>query len=303
MKRFFFIFCMLCVAVFVSCEQLPTDIEEGEYITIPFSVVNASVTHADEPLETKSGETEYTYVIEAQQYNENTSKYEQYAHGIFDSSVGISIRVLTGRKYKFSVALFKDFFKTDYYLVASYDTYRAANNEFVYDEQIILDLHNGAFIDNPYTSYDVSHCETFFGTVDEYIASANGSVSVTLSRRSSLLELVVNGLTEGRITASEGPHFSLEYPNTTGSFWMTHKDYAKGNESFSTRVKFTYYPSDSDDGVVLVNQYFTFKYNYKKTITLNLSQSSSTESSSSFSITVSETELGTDEDSEFDCEV
>lgn len=303
-------------ALFASCEQLPVNVQEDEYITVRFSVLNADIAESDVPLETKSGDTEYTYVIEAKQLSTNTSEYEQYARGVFDSSDNIAIRLKSGKKYSFKVALLKDFFCSGWLLNAYSNTdttYYAANNKFVYDGKVFEQLHGGISFPfhtntNPLTNYDSIDCDSFYGTVSEYTASANGSISVSLSRTATYLEVKTTGLTEGKIGVSEGIFFTIEYPTTSYTGWMTDNRFVNGEETFNTYLRFDYYPpgvevGDYDNSTLLVRQQFTFKRNYKKTITLNITHAAPTESSNGISINVSEVDLLIDESEEFDCEI
>ena len=307
MRRLLSLLLLGGACLFSSCEQMPTDTQQDEYITVRFSL-NANFSESDSPLETK-GDTEHTYVVEAYQYNPNVSYYESYARGIFDSSENIAINLISGRQYSFRVAYFKDFFNSGWLLNGYEDFYSAANNEFIYDNIAFYQLKGGASCPFYYglptsAAYASINCESFFGTVEDYTAVANGSINVSLSRTASFLEVQTTGLTEGRIVASEGYHFTIEYPNTSYSGWITDNRFVSGGDSFTIPITFRYYPPNVDNeanSTLLLRQEFTFKRNYKKTVTINITPATPTETSNGVSFTISDADLQIDESEEFDC--
>ena len=144
--------------------------------------------------------------------------------------------------------------------------------------------------------------------VTDFVASQDSNIAIDLSRISTYLSIVVNGMTEGKIIsklsadANLGLEFSFEYPNTSYETWITDSYFSYGKDSFSRNLELQYV--DSQNNVKsLVNQEFTFKRNYKKTITLNLTKSGPTELSPNFSINVSNSPLLDDGGHTFDVEI
>lgn len=296
----------------ISCgKDEPT--KQEEKITLSFSIVGADVIETDEPFtSTKSDNgNETTYAIGVWEYNANTSQYDEYAHGSFDSSQNITIQVTKDKKYKFKVALFKDFFSSGERLVVeTSDTHThltTAENMFTYGEGMFRQLKENvktqAFIANGTGSKAIFPGETFYGEINDLTISQGTNISVNLSRVSTYVEIKVNGMSSGKVeSTTPALKFSIEYPNTTYATWITDSSYREGADSFNQPIKLQYVDSQSNV-TTLVDQNFTFKRNYKKTITINLTSSSSSEFNSTFSISVSGSSLQIDEGQTFDVNI
>ena len=283
---------------------------EEKQIKVSLSLKNNDILITDEPLFSKSrSEDEFTYAVQVSVYNANTSNYENYAHGVFDSK-DIEINLTEGKKYIFEVALFKNFFNSGQILSAYHDTdiyYYSANNKFTYNNMIISQMHGG--ISSPFQDKDNGAKrskfmgETFYGKTVDYIAEVNAKVEINLSRVSTYLNVIVNGMTEGKVVSTDmGMDFSIEYPTTTYSTWITDSKYMNGEESFLETLLLKYISPDNEE-TTLVYQNFTFKRNYKKSIILNLKPATPSEIDSKVSLNISESELETDENSTFECEI
>lgn len=299
---FFAGFCLL-----VACNKNELPMQDEETVDVSLSMASADVIIEDEPYTRAAGD-ETTFAILVSQYNTNTNTYEQYARGVFDSSNNISIRLTKNKKYSFQVALFKDFFSSGQVLNAYYNTdttYTKANNKFVYDNMIFSQMHGG--ISSPYTSTTGAHSstfygETFYGTQGNYTAVSTGTLEINLSRVSAYLEVVINGLTEGKVSATDwGVYFDIVYPNNTYSSWITDAKYMNGT-SFNQGLLLRYYDADNNE-TTIVQQTFTFKRNYKKTITINLNSSSQNNLAKNISLNVSNAALQTDTPETIDCTI
>lgn len=297
-------FGLIGMVMLVSCEQLPTDVQDDEYVTIPFSILHASIIQSDMPLDTKTGdETEYTYVVHVYEESLNVG-FLDYARGVF-SSPNFSIRAKVGRRYNFEVALFKDFFSSGECLTAYSNrdtTYFSANNKFVYDDLRFSPLQGSSTYSylraQDKTRHKYFMGDAFYGSLDNYTATTGGVIEINLNRVSAYLDVVVNGLVEGTITSDLDLGFSIAYPNTTYSSWITDNQFRTRPNSFNNQaIGFTYTAPDGTQ-TELAGATVEFIRNHKKRIVLNLSyQSPATEQSNSFSLNISDTTLDeSDED-------
>lgn len=297
------IFLMLLCSLFSCKKKDDSTLVDNEKIKVSLSLIHAELLETDVPLPTKSGSEETTYAIMAYEYNPNTSSYDNYAHGVF-SSKNISIELTKNKKYKFAIALFKDFFKAKQQLNAYHNsdtTYYTASNKFVYNDMIFRQLHGGS--SSPFRDDKGIHSkflgETFYGSLDDYIASENNSPRIDLNRVSTLLTVKINGMTEGKIISSDmGMDFSIDFPNNTFQTWITDAKFMDGQSSFRETLLLTYV-SPQNVSTRLVYEGFTFKRNFEKTIIINLTQSSSAIQQSNISINLSESSLQKDSDSVF----
>lgn len=293
-----------------SCEsKLEENNATEKEIIVSLALTHFDVEVTDEPISSRAGvEDEFTYLVQVRKYNANTSSYENYAHGVFNSG-NIQIKLTEGKKYSFEVALFKDYFKSGYIATAYYNTnayYYEANNEFVYNNMIFSQLHPG-ITDKFRTSNGGRPSkfmgETYYGEVNEYEANIASTVNIDLSRVSTYLNVIVNGMTEGKVVSTDmGMDFSIEYPNTTYSTWITDSKYQNGKDSFNQTLLLTYINS-KDEETRLIYDTFTFKRIHKKNIIINLKSKTPVEFSSNFSINISDSELNVDEDITVDCEI
>ena len=296
-----------CVFALVACNEIEQPVQiEDDAITVSLSMVSADVLEDDEPFTRATGD-ETTFAILVSEFNTNTNNYEQYARGVFSSSNNISVRLKKNKKYSFQVALFKDFFSSGQQLNAYYNTdttYTSANNKFVYDNMIFRQMHGG--ISSPYIcngrQYSTFYGETFYGKKTDYTATSTGTLEINLSRVSAFLEVIVNGMTEGKVSATDwGVNFDIVYPNNTYSSWITDAKYMY-DSSFDQGLLLRYYDADNNE-TIIVQQSFVFKRNYKKTITINLNSSSQNNLSKGVSLNVSSTALQTDTPETIDCTI
>ena len=283
----------------VSCGK-DVQTNQDEKITLSFSIVGADIIETEVPFNnTKSSESEETtYVIGVYEYNSNTSDYEIYACGSFDTSENISIQVTKNKVYKIKVALFKDFFNSGQILknvpksggTATVTDAYAAENKFEYNSgmyRVLLDNWNQPFSKTGY----IFPGETFYGEIADFTAAQGSNITINLSRVSTFVEIKVNGMTEGKVESiTTGLEFDIEYPNDSYSTWITSEDFKKFEDSFMQNLYLRYVDPQNNITTIL-NQTFTFKNNYKKTIILNLTKSTPSELSSDFSISVSNSPL------------
>ena len=299
-----------------SCgKDAPTN--QDEKITLSFSIVGADLIETDEPFSTKGDDgEETTYAIGVWEYNTNTSQYDVYARGSFDSSENISIQVTRNKKYKIKAVLLKNYFSSGEYLIVQNSSRvltDKVDNEFVYGSEMFRVLQEGVY---PLFYHEGKNKvgqgyfpgEAFYGVVTDFVASQDSDISIDLSRISTYLSIVVNGMTEGKIIsklsadANLGLEFSFEYPNTSYETWITDSYFSYGEDSFSRNLELQYVDSQNNTKI-LVDQKFTFRRNYRKTITLNLTKSVPTEIKSNFTINVSNSPLLDDEDQTFNVEI
>lgn len=296
-----------CLCLLVACNKNEMPVQDEETVVLSLSVASADVIIKDEPYTRAEGD-ETTFAILVRQYNTNLNSYENYARGVFDSSNNITVQLTKNKKYSFEVALFKDFFSSGQVLDAYYNTdttYTKANNKFVYDNKIFRQMHGGFSDAFTYTNGQHSTIfrgETFYGKLNDYTATGTGTLEINLSRVSAYLEVVINGLTEGKVSATDyGVRFDIVYPNNTFSSWITDSRFMNGT-SFKEGLLLRYYDSGNNE-TTLVQQTFTFNRNYKKTITINLNSSTQNNLSNGVSLNVSNATLQTDTPETIDCTI
>lgn len=188
-----------------SMEEIPSNEESKEYnVSLKF---NGEITTADQPL-TRGTATDD--LIGVQVYQDG----EKYTHGLFDNVEDININLHSDHKYRFQVTIVKDGKNKVYSSCTNYsssrycyyDPFSAINldNEFIYTNYSVLpnfeDLDKGKTYTVDKQTFDYPETDRFYGELDNYTPTANGTVAIDLKRTAFGLKYEVSGITDGTVT-------------------------------------------------------------------------------------------------------
>lgn len=258
---------LFLVVGLTSCskEEVTPINEPKEYnVSLKF---NGEITTADSPLTRGTATND---LIGVQVYQNG----EAYAHGLFDNVEDININLLSEHKYKFVVTVIKDG-----KIIMSPDSYSYINSygTYSYPFYVYIGYSNGKVsgTSNPkltnsfnYGSIDLKHLgsgctkingeeinypetDRFYGEVDNYTPTENGSLTIDLKRTAFGLKYEVSGVTDGTI--------SVKIANSSRTFF---KNTAITSEYESEEKIFTFYD---------VYSAWLYADNYTESITVSAS--------------------------------
>ena len=209
---------LLFVLGMTSCsKEESTSAEEAKEYNVSLKF-NGEITTADTPLTRGTATND---LIGVQVYQDGT----QYAYGLFDNIEDININLFSDHKYKFVVTVVKDGknkISSAYGDVVSpscplnnqRDVFTYLKNEFTYtDKNYYVGLGSGY----SYTKYgDYSYPETdrFYGEVDNYTPTENGSLTIDLKRTAFGLKYEVSGVTDGTVSVKIENTSRIFFENT-----------------------------------------------------------------------------------------
>lgn len=219
---------LLFIVGMAACSQEevnPTPVEESKEYKVSLNF-NGEITASDAPL---SRGTATNDLIGVQVYQDGT----KYAHGLFDNVEDININLHSDSKYKFVVTVVKDgkakishgsldsgFKNSGYnYPFISYRSYwlnKSSESFWGYvstnvRNQFIFEFASNGYEYNALESGKASTTEDqglsnyppvdrFYGEIDNYSPTPNGTVAIELKRTSFGLKYEVNGVTDGTVT-------------------------------------------------------------------------------------------------------
>lgn len=196
MKKFRFITMALIAMFMSSCsnEEIATPEQEAEYVTVNLGVTGEYLDLSNSPLATRTTTTTDTYAVSV--YTVEGNQEQAYASGLFTSLQNVNIKLLKGKKYKFTVGIYVNDQlslggpdinnNTDFY---SPNWMNYVNNEFSYG-------YIGGYGSPNACGYEY---DFFYGELTDYSPIENGTVEIATKRTVYGAHYIAEGLTEGTL--------------------------------------------------------------------------------------------------------
>lgn len=213
---------LLLVLCMTSCsKEESTSTEEAKEYNVSLKF-NGEITTSDTPL-TRGAAT--NDLIGVQVYQDGGI----YAYGLFDNVDDININLLSDHKYKFVVTIVKDGKNklqkslSGYY---QYPFWKGGNsssggvsdltNIFEYDTSNVhfSSLANGKSNILKEGLVDYPETDRFYGEVDNYTPTENGSLTIDLKRTAFGLKYEVSGVTDGAVSVKIENTSRIFFENT-----------------------------------------------------------------------------------------
>lgn len=237
---------------------------------------------------------------------QGSSDYKPYAYGLFDDKASMTIKLLEGYEYKFISTMIVDgkirlnSYNESYYAPFYTNDNTPLRNAFTYSSSKEMNglSHGWANLKNPTSIFYRPNLDRYYGQVEGYAPSENGSVSINMKRVVFGIKVVIEGMTDGqvKVSLSEAPDLYIDYPTTEiqdlftffntypyqNSLW-TNDDYS---ETITLSVNWL-----KEDGaeVPIVTQDVLFKRNMLTTIRVKISDA---QLDNSLTLTTESTEMG-----------
>lgn len=183
---------MALIAMFMgSCtnEEIATPEQEAEYVTVNLGVTGEYLDLSDSPLATRTTTTTDTYYVSV--YTVDGDTQLDYASGLFTSLQNVKIKLLKGKKYKFTVGIYVNdqlHFVNDETVLFSSIWFGHVTNEFSYGNARESIPTEQRF------EYDF-----FYGELTNYTPTENGIVEIYTKRTVYGAHFIAEGLTEGTL--------------------------------------------------------------------------------------------------------
>lgn len=150
--------------------------------------------------------------------------YKPYAHGLFDNTRGIVIKLLEGYKYKIESTMMvnaknKVYKDSDNTYGAPFDWSKEAtvDNKFYYDfYEENNDIHRGrTHLNNGLVGYHFNAIERFYGEIKDYNPTKNENLSIEMKKVFFGAKFIIEGMNTGKLNIKGlGITMHIEYPNT-----------------------------------------------------------------------------------------
>ena len=303
MKKILFLLMGMCV--FLSCSKETPIIEE---VTTPKEFIvslgfSGEITQIYESPLMRAAENNDLYGIQVYSMQvENGTQYQPYAYGLFDDKGSITVKLLEGYKYKFVSTMVVDgkskinSLGGRYYPPFYHGEATPLSNSFTYTRDIYLSgLSRGSsFLSEPHNIYARPNTDRYYGENEGYIPVEGGRVSINMKRAAFGVKVVVEGLTEGKITIglSEAPEMYIDFPGTEFQQIFTFSS-VRGcwaNDDYSEIIALSASWSKANGETVPIDSRdITFKRNKLTTIQIKISE---TTRDTGLNITTESAELG-----------
>lgn len=311
MKKILFLLMGMCV--FLSCSKETPIIEEAaapkEFIvSLGFS---GEITQISESPLTKAAENNDLYGIQVYSMQiENGTQYQPYAYGLFDDKSFITVKLLEGYKYKFVSTMVVDGKNKIGSLGEGYDrpfyffsrtggpliySIVPLTNSFTYTSTECMEgLSRGYSNVKSSGSYDRPNTDRFYGENEGYIPVEDGRVSINMKRAVFGVKVVVEGLTEGKITIelSSAPEMHIDFPETEAQQIFTFSGVSGcwANDDYSETVTFSAgWSKANGETVPIDSRDIPFKRNKLTTIQIKINENTK---DTGLDITTESAELG-----------
>lgn len=287
---------LMCVN-FTSCsnEEIAPK-EEDKYVTVDLGVTGEYLKVSESPLGTRTSTTTDTYGINVYTVKDD-GEVEDYASGLFTSLNNLKIKLLDGKKYKFTVGIYVN--DNVYYDdgAGSYVSSGIGPLGKICDNFFNGGTHTIPMMGN--NEYDY-----YYGELAEYTPTENGTVEIETKRTVYGAHFIAEGLNEGtlkiHVTAVSGASYSVnltdENPEYNGVYcfgspWSAWKGVNGGNY-YTTKYLRVYWTKDDGSETPLGTFDVTFKRNIKTTIVIKAADPSQ---QNGIVVTKEETRMADDE--------
>ena len=290
------LFAVLMCVNFASCsneEIIDEEAVKDKYITVGLNCVGEYLDITNSPLSrAKVGDD--IYRIGVSQFNDDAGKYIDYAYGEFATSLdGITIRLLEGADYKFTVSI----------IVGGVYKESTYNTSFTYGKSGISAI--------------APDKECYYGELEKYTAIEGKGVSINTKRVSFGAEFIAEDLTEGKITIigvkpevtltpEEPKSYHIHSFSSAYGAWLgiktstydpeTGKEIIEYKNYTEERTLEVYYTNSNGEVTPLGNFNVTFKRNIKTTIRIKVGDLLAI--NNTIAVTREETEI-TNDDNEY----
>lgn len=206
MKLFNKIGIMAALFTLCSCgsDEVPGETPvEGKEVTV-FLKFNGEITSSESPLTRASGNDLYGIQV----YKNGSA----YAYGLFDDVDKIKINLHEGNAYKFIVLLVKDGKNLVYCNISgyfepfenSYSNSLKVTNYFTTSSSTncTKNFQKGYMVDKDYNSMEYPEAHFYYGELDNYFPTVNGTVDIELKHTVFGLRCEVSGITDGTVSVS-----------------------------------------------------------------------------------------------------
>lgn len=257
------------IFILSSCEKVihPTN---NDFVDVSFSVNLPQIELGEETIDNIATRTSTVsnafYVIEVQEYNQNTSLYETIAFGAFDDLSKATLSLSKSKQYIVKGAYMVDFFEQG----CSFD------GNFV-DVRVQYSRIENEFTNRPFNIEkwwdDVYIGEGFYGKVSDF-SPTSSNCTIPLESMNTGVKINTQGLNEGVITCyigayktSRGKNFSFdlsEKTSDTKNLVFKFKD--SKSTSAITKIEYT----SVDDKTTTIYENNTLTYNIGKRVVFDL---------------------------------
>lgn len=277
---------------FTACsnDDVPSEPQSPKEYTVSLGFTG-EISVSESPLSRASGNDLYGIQVYSCPDVDGATTYTYYAYGLFDDTSLMTLKLVSGYKYKFVATMIVDGKNKIFYGAYS-------NTEEGYHAPFDLAIRNGststaspAAITNSFLTTSTTYLETvsysiarlaadgqtynrpcvdrFHGELVDYAPTADGTVKINMSRLSFGAKFIAEDFTEGEISVGieYAPQMKITYPYTTiqGIFTMN-------NLNYSTDVSNVTIEWTKDNGTVvpLGTHEITFKRNKLTTVTIKV---------------------------------
>nr|DAI40293.1 MAG TPA: hypothetical protein [Caudoviricetes sp.] len=292
---------LICIITFWACSSVSEGEPEPEPEPIPEEpkeyIVSLGLTGEidieESPLSKASGNDLYGIQVYSKT---STNEYTPYAYGLFDDKSKMTIKLLEGYSYKFQVTMVVDGKnKIYYYNGGYYEPFILLGVNKSLELTNLLSLDNKIYLSyidkgstwvvagtSNFESCEVAPIERYYGEIENYNPTENGSISINMKRVSFGIKFIAEGLTEGKlkINIKEAPELNIPYGQTEIQDIFTFKNtYPNGltwtKDDYSETIPVSISWEKVDGAVVpLINKDITFKRNVLTTITIKVKDTS-----------------------------
>lgn len=305
MKKSLYLLACLFLVGTLSCtsdEDTPENVTptaEKEYtVSLGFS---GEITDISEfPLTKASGND--LYGIQVYSCHTDSTTYTRYAYGLFDDVSKMTIKLMSGYKYKFNCTMVVDgknkidsydgYYTYPFHLSASNSNMRTLlNNAFTYSSSDYMDYINacsGAITKKGL--YIRPNFDRYYGELSDFTPAENKAVTISMKRVSFGAKFIADGLTEGTlvIDMDEAPEMNIVYPATDIQDIFTINNAWTSDDITDVVSASIYWLKSNNTKIPIATQRITFKRNKMTVITVKVTDSSTT---SSLSLNTETTEM------------
>lgn len=287
------LFAIFMCANFVTCSNEEVEPNSSEKVTVNFDLTGHFLDIENTPLGRATGNNFYgiqVYTIT------NTGNKIPYAFGTLSSLEDVTIDLIKSQKYKFEVTVVID--GADSFTPAGDFTWSSVKDEymgkFTYSTSLKIKP-------NETSSYAYLPFDRYYGVLEEYLPTENGTVTIDTKRVSYGIKFIAENLYNGCLTVKYSYYPYLEIPVDLTSDNPSHEQVLTFSgllenvynfyDSHTDEISFTLtWKLNADDpGTSLGTYNVTVKPNVKSTVKINVNSIGT--SSNGITINTDETDM------------